>query len=132
LSGFFGYHGYVKVFKNRAFAKFADKEGIADGELKDAAHRLNSGQFDANLGGGVYKMRLARQGAGKSGGYRAMVVFKAGETMYYVYGFAKSDRGNVSPRELKALKKAAGVYLSMTGEQLAMRLECGQLTECRE
>jgi len=46
----------VRVFKNTWFARFADKEGISDGELKEAVNQLEAGQADADLGGDVYKM----------------------------------------------------------------------------
>ena len=55
---------YVRIFKNTWFTRFADKEGITDGELKEAANRLEAGQADADLGGGVYKIRVARSGEG--------------------------------------------------------------------
>jgi hypothetical protein len=54
-----------------------DKEGITDNELKEIVKQLENGQFYANLGGGVYKMQLARPSEGKSGGYRVIVIFKS-------------------------------------------------------
>jgi len=58
----------VRVFKNTWFNSFADKEGIADIELLEAVNKLEAEQPDADLGSGVYKVRLARLGEGKSGG----------------------------------------------------------------
>jgi hypothetical protein len=82
------------------FARFAAKEGITDGELKAIVNDvLETGQPAANLGGGVYKVRLARPGKGKSGGYRVIVFFKSGERTFYVYGFAKSVRANISEKD---------------------------------
>jgi hypothetical protein len=60
----------MRIFKTSWFARFANKERIVDGSLKNSVSQLGMGQFDADLGGGVYKQRLARPGAGKSGGYR--------------------------------------------------------------
>jgi hypothetical protein len=82
----------VRIFKNTWFTRFADKEGITDGELKTMVNQLETGQADADLGGGVYKVRVARSGEGKSGGYRVIVFFKSKERLFYVYGFAKSTR----------------------------------------
>ena len=56
----------MRIFKNSWFARFADKEGIRDSELTEAANRLEVGQVDADLGGGVYKVRLPRPSEGKS------------------------------------------------------------------
>ena len=58
----------MRIFKNTWFAKFADKEGITNNELKKLVNQLEAGQAEADLGAGVYKVRLARPGEGKSGG----------------------------------------------------------------
>jgi hypothetical protein len=34
---------------------------------------MTEGLFDADLGGGLFKKRIARQGQGKSGGFRTLV-----------------------------------------------------------
>ncbi|GHU05792.1 hypothetical protein FACS1894147_12310 [Spirochaetia bacterium] len=61
----------IRIFKNTWFDRFAAKEGITDGELKDIVNNtLETGQAEANLGGDVYKVRIGRPGEGKSGGYR--------------------------------------------------------------
>jgi hypothetical protein len=90
----------VRIFKTTWFARFAEKEGITDDELREAADRLESGQApphggDADLGGGVYKVRVARPGGSKAGGDQAIVFFRSEERTFFVYGFAKSDRDNI-------------------------------------
>ena len=55
-----------RVFKYTRFSRFASKEGITDHELLEAVDQLEAGQADANLGGDVYKVRIARPGEGKS------------------------------------------------------------------
>ena len=69
----------MRVFKNTWFTRFAKKEGITDSELREAVNQLEAGQADADLGGGVYKVRIARPGKGKSGGYRVIVFFRSEE-----------------------------------------------------
>jgi len=76
----------VRIFKNTWFNRFASKEGIVDDELREAVNQLEAGQTDADLGGGVYKIRIARPGEGKSGGYRVIVFFKSEERTFFVYG----------------------------------------------
>ena len=73
----------MRIFKNTWFSRFADKEGITDGELIEAVNLLEAGLPDAALGGDVYKMRLARPGKGKSGGYRVIVFFRSEERTFY-------------------------------------------------
>ena len=91
----------MRIFKNTWFERFAEKEGIADDSLKDVVDQLETDQADANLGGGVYKVRIARPGEGKSGGYRAIVFFRSRERTFFTYAFAKSDRGNIDRGELR-------------------------------
>jgi hypothetical protein len=119
----------VRIFKNTWFARFAGKEDITDGELKEAVNQLEAGQADADLGGGVYKIRIARIGEGKSGGYRVIVFFLCKERTFYAYGYAKSTRSNISQKELKKLKKQAGELLFMSEDQLKDALKEGVLIE---
>jgi len=119
----------VRIFKNTWFARFSGREGIADGELKEAVSQLEAGQADANLGGNVYKVRVARPGEGKSGGYRVIVLFRSRERTFYVYGFAKSDRGNITRGELRALKERAKDVFSLTDKQIEERIKKGTLIE---
>lgn len=44
----------LKVYKNKEFHKWAQKVGLADIALYDAAAEVNNGVFDANLGGNLY------------------------------------------------------------------------------
>jgi hypothetical protein len=108
----------VRVFKNTWFSRFASREGITDGELKEAVSRLESGQADADLGGNVYKVRVARSDEGKSGGYRVIVFFKTKELAFFVYGFAKSAKDNIDQGELRAFKTDAKYQLALTDEQI--------------
>ena len=108
--------------KNTWFNRFAEKEGISDSELSEAVNCLEAGQSDANLGGGVYKIRVARQGEGKAGGYRVIVFFRSEERTFFVYGFAKSDRGNIDEKELRTFKERAKEAFSFTDEQIREHL----------
>jgi hypothetical protein len=85
----------MRIFNIPWFTRFAAKEGIADEELRDMANQLEAGRADADLGGGVYKVRMARPGAGKSGGYRVIVFFRSGDRTFFHYGYPKSARDNI-------------------------------------
>jgi len=119
----------VRIFKNTWFSRFARKENISDEELRDTVDQLEAEQADANLGGDVYKIRLARSGEGKSGGYRVVVFFKSEFRAFFIYGFAKSDRGNIDKGELRAFKKDAKDQLALTDEQLEAWLRSRTLIE---
>jgi hypothetical protein len=120
----------VRVFKIPWFARFAAKEGITDHELKAIVNEtLETGQAEANLGGGVYKVRVARPGEGKSGGYRVIVFFKSEFRTFFVYAFEKSNRANIGQGEKRAFKKDAKIDLSLTDAEIAARIARGTLIE---
>jgi hypothetical protein len=119
----------VRVFKNKWFSRFADKNGITDDDLKDIVKALEQGQIDAGLGGGVYKQRLARSGGGKSGGYRAILYYKSEFRVYFAFGFAKSDIDNIDERELHNFKERAKDFFALTDEQIKKRKLQGSLKE---
>jgi len=119
----------MRIFKNTWFNRFADKEGITDDELRDIVPLLEANQADANLGGGVYKVRVARSGEGKAGGYRVIVFFKSEERTFFTYAFGKSGMNNIDMGELRAFKADAKVTLSLTEEQIRDRLKSRTLIE---
>jgi len=119
----------VRLFKNTWFTRFADKEGITDAELRETVNQLEAGQADADLGGGVYKVRVARPSEGKAGGYRVIVFFKSEERTFFVYGFAKSDRSNIDQKETKEYKVLAKKYLNLSDEIIERAVQSGKFVE---
>jgi hypothetical protein len=119
----------MSVFVTKEFARFARKSSLSTGRLLRAAAEVLEGQYDADLGGGVFKQRVAREGGGRSGGFRTIIVFRAGNHSFFVHGFAKSDKANVSANELKALRQLANVLLGFSGEELRTAQAAGELIE---
>jgi hypothetical protein len=115
----------LRVFATKPFLRFARRFGIDDAELWQAVH----GDFDADLGGGVFKFRLARRGAGSSGGARAIVAMRVGRRVVLMYGFEKKDQANIKADELRQFRKAALVYLGYTEEQMTAIVRGKALTE---
>jgi len=121
-----------RVFKYARFSRFASKEGITDHELLEVVKQLEADQADANLGGDVYKVRIARPGEGKSGGHRVIVYFRNEFRTFFSYGFSKNDKGNISRKELKRFKEDAKYRLSLTDEEIEDRLRNGIFIEIIE
>ena len=117
----------MQIFKNKWFVRFASKEGIEDRKLWEAIKAAERGTIDADLGGGVIKQRVARDGGGKSGGYRTIILYRKGDRAFFVYGFPKSERENISPSELREFKKLAEVMLDMTSKQIEDQVTAGHL-----
>jgi hypothetical protein len=119
----------VRVFESRWFCRFARKERISDAALLDSVARAEKGLIDADLGGGVIKQRIPRVGAGRSKGYRALIFFRRGTRAFFIYGFAKNNRANITAEEEREFKIAAGHVLALTGAQLAELLDRGDFVE---
>jgi hypothetical protein len=121
----------MRVFKNKGFSKWAEKEGLDDDALLTAVNEMNRGLIDADLGGHVVKKRIALAGRGKSDGVRTLLAYMVGNKAFFVYGFAKSARANISADELKALKHLAKELLNYTDKALAEVITCGALIEVK-
>lgn len=80
----------MRVFRNQWTTKFAQKHRISDADLLEAVERAGSGLIDADLGGGVIKQRIALQGQGRRGGYRSLIIFKHGETAFFMEPLPKA------------------------------------------
>lgn len=119
----------MRVFKNKSFARFARKARITDAILCAAIADASRGLIDADLGGGVLKQRIARQGGGKSGGFRTIILFRVGGRAFFVHGFAKNEQDNIRDDELAAFKLLATEMLAYSDEALAKAIGNGTLTE---
>ena len=81
------------------------------------------------MGGGVIKQRIARPGESKSRGYRSIVLFRKGGLSFFVYGFSKSELGNIRADEEAQFKRMARHVLSLTDAQLSELIANGQFEE---
>ena len=121
----------MRVFKNAWFERFANKEHLTAQMLWAAVQRAEQGLIDADLGGGVIKQRLARPGAGKSTGYRSIVLLRQGDKAFFVYVFPKSAQSNLRADEVAQFKKMAKHVLALTDAQLHTLITDGHFTEVR-
>ncbi len=119
----------MRIFKMKGFQQWAIKEGLTDDALLSAVYEMKDGLMDANLGGSVYKKRVALQGRGKRGGARTLVAFKREDKIFFIYGFAKNRQSNVKENELKALKLLATQLLSYTDTALTIAKNKNELIE---
>ena len=94
----------MRVFKNAWFGRFVRKEKIAADVLWDAVERAERGLIDADLGGGVIKQRIARPGAGKSKGYRTILIFRKGDKAFLCMAFLKVSLATLRTMNLNSSK----------------------------
>jgi hypothetical protein len=121
----------VRIFKNKAFARFARKAALSDQSLCQAVQDAERGLVAADLGGGIIKQRVARSGGGKSGGFRTLILFRAGSRAFFVHGFAKNEKDNIDDDELAALRKLAAAMLAYDDAALSQALANKTLIEVR-
>lgn len=122
----------ARVLMTKSFARFARKARLSDSSLAKAAADVVAGEFDADLGGHVFKQRVARDGEGKSGGFRTIILFKAGGHIFFVEGFTKSEKANISAKELKVLKSLAHVLLGLPDAEIGKAIEAGEFVKVME
>ncbi|HMN73854.1 MAG TPA: type II toxin-antitoxin system RelE/ParE family toxin [Rhodoblastus sp.] len=108
----------MRIFQNRSVARAARKEGLSDEACRKAIDGAERGLIDADLGGGLIKQRIARQGGGKSGGYRSIIFYRRGDLAIMLELFAKSDRANVTVAEREALGLLARELQNLSLAQL--------------
>lgn len=112
----------MQIYKIKSFSKRTVKEGLTDQQLFVAVIEIKKGLVDAHLGGNVFKKRIALSGQGKRGGARTLLAYQAGSKVFFIYGFAKSDKVNVNKAELTALKLFATQLLNYTNKQQELLL----------
>jgi hypothetical protein len=111
------------------FARFARREQIVDASLKEAIARAELGLIDADLGGGLIKQRVARQGKGRSGGYRVIVAYRSRKRAVFLLGFAKNEQDNIEPDELQSLREFGEKWLAASSAMIRESIEDGALVE---
>ena len=121
----------MRVFKNKWFARWSRLEDVADSALLQAADEIVAGQVEADLGGCLFKKRLAREGSGKRSGYRVLIGYKKPNTdrIVFLYAFAKNARASISDKEKEALSLVAEAFVSATDAQVSSLLKEGSIVE---
>lgn len=110
------------------------KERLPDVILCRAAREVVAGVLgagEADLGGGLFKKRVARSGSGKSGGYRAIIAYRPPRTdrVLFTYAFAKNATFTLTQQGQGALTKAAAAFLAADDQQLTALMMSDDVTE---
>lgn len=122
----------MRIFKTKAFHKFAVKNAILDNDLIEAITRADKGLIDAELGANIIKQRLAKQGQGRSGGFRSFIFYRLQQNHYFVAAISKNKQENISTQELIALKKLAEQYAQLTPQQIEDSVRNGYFIEVKQ
>jgi hypothetical protein len=107
-----------RVFKTRYFSRWMRKTELTDSALCAAVTEMVAGLIDADLGGGVVKKRIASPGRGKSGSARTLVATNKGSRWFFVFGFEKNERANISAKEVEAVQRIAADFFRLSSSEL--------------
>jgi hypothetical protein len=124
----------MRVFLVPQVVRLIRKERLPEAALCRVAREVVASTLragEADLGGGLFKKRVARPGGGKSGGYRVIVACRQPRTEHilFTYAFAKNAASTLTPQGHEALAKAAAAFLAATEQQVAMLLTTGDVSE---
>jgi hypothetical protein len=109
--------GGVRIFKAKTFARFTRRERISDVSLGAAIKEAERVMVNADLGSGLIKLRIARPGHGKRGGYRVLIAFRSKLRAVFLFGFAKSELDNVDDTQLATLRETAALWLAADAQK---------------
>lgn len=118
-----------RIFKTRSFNRWMRKSQLSDQILCAAIDEMSSGLIDADLGGYVIKKRIALPGRGKRDSTRTLIATNKDNRWFFVFGFEKNDRANISDSELEALQDLASNLISSTDHQLDVLVNNDALQE---
>ena len=119
----------MRIFKTHIFMKWAKKENVTDKVIKKAVTEMQNGLIYAELGDGLCKQRIARQGQGKRGGHRTLIAFKKDDRSIFVFGFSKNERDNINEEDKKKYRELAQFYLNLSYSQLNVMISEKKLIE---
>lgn len=120
-----------RVFKTRTFARWATRVGLSDAALWKSVGEMREGLLDADLGGHVFKKRIALPGRGKRGGARTLVATRLDERRFFLYGFGKNERGDIGSHALKGFQELAKELLGFDEIDLRIALAARELLEVK-
>lgn len=81
-----------RIFKTKTFDRWA-KKLLPEEVLCRAAREIEQGIYEADLGSGICKKRVAIAGKGKSGGTRTLVAKQHVSAIFFLIGREKSAPG---------------------------------------
>ena len=122
-----------RVFKTKHFTRWMKKTELTDEALCASVDEMQQGLIDADLGGNLYKKRVGVANRGKRSGARTLLATNLGSRWFFVYGFEKNDKANITLAERDALQHMALHLLTLTDELLTVQLNISELMEiCHE
>lgn len=119
----------IRILKTRMFCQWMKKTPLKDKDLCKAIEEMMRGMVDADLGGHLYKKRVAFPGRGKRGSARTLIATNNSNRWIFLFGFEKNDKENISPAELSYLQMLAQDLLEYSDLLLDSAIVQGKIQE---
>ena len=118
-----------RILKTRTFNRWLRKTLLTDAALLKAIDEMEQGLVDADLGGNLYKKRVALPGRGKSGSTRTLIATNRQNRWFFMFGFEKNDKENITQAELAYLQEVAQIFLGYSNDELKLAIDKGEFLE---
>ena len=118
-----------RILKTRTFNRWLRKTLLTDAALLKAIDEIEQGLVDADLGGNLYKKRVALPGRGKSGSTRTLIATNRQNRWFFMFGFEKNDKENITQAELAYLQEVAQIFLGYSNDELQLAIDKGEFLE---
>ena len=118
-----------RILKTRTFNRWLRKTLLTDAALLKAIDEMEQGLVDADLGGNIYKKRVALPGRGKSGSTRTLIATNRQDRWFFMFGFEKNDKENITQAELAYLQEVAQIFLGYSSDELQLAIAKGEFLE---
>ena len=118
-----------RILKTRTFNRWLRKTLLTDAALLKAIDEMEQGLVDADLGGNIYKKRVALPGRGKSGSTRTLIATNRQDRWFFMFGFEKNDKENITQAELAYLQEVAQIFLGYSNDELQLAIDKGEFLE---
>jgi hypothetical protein len=118
-----------RILKTKHFARWMKKTELTDEALCFAIDEMEQGLIDADLGGNLYKKRVGLANRGKRGGARTLLATNLGNRWFFMFGFEKNDKANITKDERESLRQLATYLLTLNDDLLTVQLNMSELIE---
>ncbi len=124
----------MRVFLTPSVTRLTRQERLDVAVLCNVAREVLAGRLgagEADLGGGVFKKRLARAGGGKRGEYRMIVAYRRPltERVLFAFAFAKNSDEALTAHGLETFTAAAAEFVATSDEALDSMMAKGVVRE---
>ncbi|MCK5215564.1 MAG: type II toxin-antitoxin system RelE/ParE family toxin [Candidatus Omnitrophica bacterium] len=118
----------MRYLKNKAFQRDLKDNHLDDKYIKEVLEDVFKGRA-VPLGLKMYKIRAAKEGQGKSGGFRNIFFWKRDELIIFCVLFGKNEQDNLTSDEKKALKILSDEYDQLTGDEIKTLIKNNKFKE---